>query len=565
MPGYEGRLELTWTNKAKRLLAAEDGSYEWVDPSDYRVAEVRLLEDVGTIGDVGQERAADNLLIRGDALNALRSLAGLPEFAKHYLGRVKLAYLDPPFNTQQSFLHYDDNLEHSVWLTMMRDRLVQIRELLAPDGSIWVHCDDSEQHRLRSVLDEVFGPQQFVASVIWQKRYSRDNRPAIGSVHDFIHVYAPSGNGWRDHRNRVPRENARQYRNPNNDPRGLWRPIPMTAQGHRPNQMYEIVSPAGVAHRPPKGRCWSIIRERYAELLAEGRIYFGQDGRGQPNVIRYLDEDEGLVPWTWWPHDEVGHTDGAMKEILALFPEAPPFGTPKPERLMHRIVHIASNPGDIVLDPFLGSGTTAAVAQKMGRRWIGIEREAATLETYAIPRLTEVVQGTDPGGVTQAIDWIGGGGFRVLDLAPSMFEADGGLVFLADTMTNGRLAEATGAQLGFTFEPESPFAGRKGRTRLAVIDGVVNEDVVRILVSALGAGERVVICGIGIDPDARSVLRELRPGSSLRKIPAALLAEYRTGQQLQLELAESIPTAMDGDGPATLEPAETVEVASAGG
>lgn len=147
LPGYEGRLELTWTNKSKRLLAADDGSYEWVDPSDYRVAEVRLLEDAATIGDVGSERAADNLLIRGDALNALRSLARLPEFAKQYLGKVKLAYLDPPFNTQQSFLHYDDNLEHSVWLTMMRDRLVQIRELLSPDGSVWVHLDDSEVHR----------------------------------------------------------------------------------------------------------------------------------------------------------------------------------------------------------------------------------------------------------------------------------------------------------------------------------------------------------------------------------------------------------------------------------
>lgn len=169
MPGYEGRLELTWTNKAKRLLAAEDGSYEWIDPSDYRVAEVRLLEDVGAVGDVGQERAADNLLIRGDALNALRSLARLPEFAQHYLGKVKLAYLDPPFNTQQSFLHYDDNLEHSVWLTMMRDRLLQIRDLLALDGSVWVHCDDSEQAYLKAMMDEVFGRENFVATVIWEK------------------------------------------------------------------------------------------------------------------------------------------------------------------------------------------------------------------------------------------------------------------------------------------------------------------------------------------------------------------------------------------------------------
>jgi adenine-specific DNA-methyltransferase len=328
MSGYEGRLELTWTNKHLRLLAHEDGSYEWLEPSDYRVAEVRLLHEVASVGTVGKKRAADNLLIRGDALHALTSLRRLPEFAGEYLGKVKLAYLDPPFNTQQSFLQYDDALEHSVWLTMMRDRLLQVKELLAPTGSVWVHCDDSEQHRLRCVLDEIFGPGCFVATVVWQKRYSRDNRPAIGGVHDYLLVYSPSGGDWKHHRNRIPRAAAKEYRNPNHDPRGLWRPIPMDAQGYRPNQMYTITTPAGVSKNPPKGRCWSMIRERYDELLADGpeqppsrigRIYFGQDGRGMPNVIRYLDEDEGLVPWTWWPHAEVGHTDEAKRRSWTSF------------------------------------------------------------------------------------------------------------------------------------------------------------------------------------------------------------------------------------------------------
>ena len=536
---YQGRLELTWTNKPLRLLAHEDGQYEWVSPSDYRVAEVRLLDDVASVGEVAPERARDNLVIRGDALNALRSLGRLPEFAREYLGKVKLAYLDPPFNTQQSFLQYDDALEHSVWLTMMRDRLLQVRDLLAPEGSVWVHCDDSEQHRLRCVLDEIFGPDRFVATVIWQKRYSRDNRPAIGQVHDYILVYAPLGGDWKHHRNRITREKASQYRNPNNDPRGRWRPIPMTAQGYRANQMYEIVSPSGGVHTPPKGRCWSMIRERFDGFLAEGRIYFGQDGAGQPNVIRYLDEDEGLVPWTWWPHEEVGHTDEAKKEILERFPDAPPFDTPKPERLLQRIIHIGSNAGEIVLDPFLGSGTTAAVAHKMGRRWVGIEREAATIETYALPRLRNVAAGRDAGPVTEAMGWEGGGGFRLLDVAPSMFEADAGLVFLAEGLTNGGLAEATAAQLGFEYEADPPFAGRKGRTRLAVVDGVVNEAVVRLLVGALPERERVVVCGTGIDTDARPVLRELRPGSTLRKIPAALLDEYRSTRQLRLELGDT--------------------------
>jgi adenine-specific DNA-methyltransferase len=162
---YTGRLELTWTNKDQRLLASEDGSYEWVPPSDYRVAEVRLLRDAGVVGAVKsqRDRAQDNLLIQGDALNALTSLIELPEFAREYVGKVRLAYLDPPFNTQQSFLHYDDALEHSVWLTVLRDRLTQIKTLLSAEGSVWVHCDDSEQAYLKVMMDEVFGRDNFIA------------------------------------------------------------------------------------------------------------------------------------------------------------------------------------------------------------------------------------------------------------------------------------------------------------------------------------------------------------------------------------------------------------------
>lgn len=529
--GYHGRLELTWTNKDLRLLTREDGSYQWVKPSDYRVAEVRLLNDAGTVGEVGPDasRAQDNLLIRGDALYALHSLIELPEFAQAYVGKVKLAYLDPPFNTQQSFLQYDDALEHSVWLTMMRDRLLSIKTLLAHEGSVWVHCDDSEQAYLKVMMDEVFGREQFVATVVWQKRYSRDNRPAMGSAHDYILVYAPAGASWSQIRNRIPRDarSARHYRNPNNDPRGPWRPIPMDAQGFRPNQMYEIVTPAGVRHTPPKGRCWSLLKENYEALLEAGRIYFGLDNRGRPNVIRYLSEDEGLVPWTWWPQEDVGHNDEAKKEILERFPMVESFPTPKPERLLQRIVAIASNPGDIVLDCFLGSGTTAAVAHKMGRRWVGVEREDETLDTFAIPRLTKVVRGEDPGGITKDVGWEGGGGFRVLTVAPSMFEAAGGQVFLREWASDSRLAEATAAQLGFSYASDPPFQGKQGRTRLAVVDGLVNEDVVRLLVRALAEDELLVVCGTAVDPLAGQLLGTLRPGSRLRKIPQSILQEYR--------------------------------------
>jgi len=196
-----------------------------------------------------------------------------------------------------------------------------------------------------------------------------------------------------------------------------------------------------------------------------------------------------------------------------------------------QIIHIGTNPGDIVLDCFLGSGTTAAVAHKMGRRWVGVERSAETVETYAVPRLTKVVQGDDPGGVTALTGWEGGGGFRVLDVAPSMFIEEGGQVFLSEWATNGKLAEATAAQLRFDHATDPPFCGRRGRTRLAVVDGLVNEAVVRLLVSALGEDERLVACGTALDPAARDTLRQLRPGSTARKIPSSILQEYRMARR----------------------------------
>lgn len=291
--------------------------------------------------------------------------------------------------------------------------------------------------------------------------------------------------------------------------------------------MYQIVSPTGTVHEPPRGGCWKVVESKYRELLEDNRIYFPRSGAGRPRRKTFFSELEGLVPETLWLAKDVDTNDTAKRESLALFPEDDAFTTPKPERLLQRIIHIASNPGDVVLDCFVGSGTTAAVSHKMGRRWLGVEWSADTIERYAIPRLTKVVFGTDLQGITKTVAWEGGGGFRVLGMAPSMFEADDhGLVFLPDHMTNGVLAEATAAQLGFGYEVDPPFAGRKGRTRLAVVDGVVSESVVRLFVDALGERERVTICGTGLDPAARPLLRELRPGSTLRKIPAALLDEY---------------------------------------
>ncbi len=381
----------------------------------------RLLREVPELG--AGDPDSGNMLIQGDNLEALKAL--LP----FYAGQVKCIYIDPPYNTRSAFDQYDDNLEHAQWLAMIYPRLVLLRELLAEDGSIWVSIDDNEGHYLKVVMDEVFGRRRFVASPVWQKRYSRENRGAIGDVHEYLLVYSPSPDAFKANRNRLPldEQQAKIYRNPDNpkdpDPTKRWRGLPMTAQGFRPNQMYEVTSPTGVIHRPPEGRCWSMIEPEFEKLKARDRIYWGKDNSAQPSVIRYLSEVEGLVPWTWWPHSEVGHTDESKKEANALFGADVSFGTPKPERLMNRILHIATNPGDLVLDSFVGSGTTAAVAHKMGRRYIGIEM-GNHAESHCTPRLRKVIDG-EQGGISEAVGWKGGGGFRFFRLGPPVFDESG--------------------------------------------------------------------------------------------------------------------------------------------
>lgn len=555
MADYEGRLELTWTNKHLSLLAHEDGSYEWVNPADYRVAEVRLLHEVSELGSVGKGRAVDNLLIRGDALNALTSLARLPEFAKEYLGKVKLVYIDPPFNTQQSSFIYDDALEHSVWLTMIRDRLLQIRDLLAPNGSVWLHLDDSEVHRARLVMDEVFGPDQFVATVIWEKSDSpRMDAQYFSGRHDYLLVYRRSDKFVA---NRLPMEGVPQHYNKVAEDGRPYYLKPLRAMGGqgstrkaRPTLWYPLTAPDGteVWPRRPDGveGAWRWSPSKVE--VDKDRIEWVRSTAGwQPYFRIYSDIERGLPPETIWSKDEVGTNRTSKAEVKKFAPDKQAFDTPKPERLLHRIMHIATKPGDVVLDCFLGSGTTAAVAHKMERRWIGIEMDPQTIENCVLPRLAAVIQGDDPGGITDDVDWEGGGGLRVLEVSRSMFEAESGLVFLADWMTNGDLAEATAAQLGFEAENDPPFVGKKGRSRLAVIDGVVNEAVVRLLENALPPGERVVICGTGIDPGARPILKELRPGSTLRKIPSALLDEYRFSRQLRLTIPSSEADTAESD------------------
>jgi adenine-specific DNA-methyltransferase len=401
---------LHWLDRDKHTKAAEAVAYRLLEVDDSR-----------SHGD----RETPNMLIQGDNLEALKAL--LP----YYAGRVKCIYIDPPYNTRSAFEHYDDNLEHSMWLAMIYPRLELLWQFLSRDGSIWVSIDDNEAHYLKVVMDEVFGRSKFIASNAWQKRYSRENREAIGDVHEYVIVYAKNPERFKRLRNRVPldEKQAKVYRNPENrnetDPSKRWRSIPITAQeGHAtPEQFYEIVAPGGKIHKPPEGRCWGLSQSTFEKLRAAGKIWFGKDGNSQPNLIRYLSEVDGVVPWTWWPHEDVGHTDESKKEIHELFGKVDAFESPKPERLIQRVLHIATNAGDLVMDSFLGSGTTAAVAHKMGRRYIGIETGDHAV-SLCVPRLKKVVEG-EQGGISKIVNWHGGGGFRFYKLGPSVFDAEG--------------------------------------------------------------------------------------------------------------------------------------------
>lgn len=437
---------LDWVNKNQAKEATREVPYH-------------LLKLESMHGDL--TGANENLLIQGDNLLALKALIPF------YAGRVKCIYIDPPYNTQSAFEHYDDKLEHSQWLSMMYPRLVLLRDLLAEDGSIWVSIDDREGHYLKVLMDEVFGRKSFVANNVWQKRYSRENRESIGDVHEYITVYAKDPERFKVVRNRVPLDDlqAKIYRNPDNpketDPKKRWRGLPMTAQGYRPNQMYVITAPNGKQHRPPEGRCWSMIEPEFLKLRAQGRIYWGKDGNAQPSVIRFLSEVEGLVPWTWWPHEDVGHTDESKKECNVLFGADVSFGTPKPERLINRVLHIASNPGDLVLDSCLGSGTTAAVAHKMGRRYIGIEM-GEHARTHCLPRLQKVIEG-ESGGISEAVGWKGGGGFRFCTLGEPAFDAHGRI--------NPEVRFATLAAYVWHFETGKPGQQSFDKPLLGVDDG----------------------------------------------------------------------------------------------
>ncbi|ONF97027.1 site-specific DNA-methyltransferase [Sphingomonas jeddahensis] len=416
----------------------------------------RLLEAVPALD--GGDADVANMLIQGDNLDALKAL--LP----YYKGAVKCIYIDPPYNTRSAFEHYDDNLEHSQWLAMIYPRLVLLRDLLAEDGSIWVSIDDNEGHYLKVVMDEVFGRRNFLSTMIWRKNYSpKSTARHFSEDHDYIMVYARDSNRWLP--NLMPRSEKQDkaYKNPDNDARGPWKTSDLSARNFYSKGIYSIITPGGrIIERPPGGNYWRVAEEKFWELDRDNRIWWGRDGNAIPQIKRFLSEvKQGIVPQTFWSYEEVGHTQDAKKEVLAIS-SSDVFITPKPERLMQRILHIASNPGDLVLDSFLGSGTTAAVAHKMGRRWIGIEM-GDHAETHCKPRLDKVIAG-EQGGVSQAVGWAAGGGYRFYSLGAPVFEADG---HIADGIRFPTLA----AHIWFS-ETGTPFTGAADTPVLGVHNDV---------------------------------------------------------------------------------------------
>ena len=463
-------LELTWPNKELALILVEDGryDYDWIDPRDPRYCEVHTINIDQVVSGtqapkdpkkVYSERADftatdDNLLILGESGDVLEALMHVPELREKYRGQIKCIYIDPPFNTSKTFDQYEDNLEHSVWLTMMRDRLVHMQRLLADEGTIWVHLNDMENHRMRLVMDEVFGSENFLAEVVWEKADSPRRGDGFSDDHDNIIVYRKSSKATLNKMARTEADNAR-FTNPDDDPLGPWwdgDPTANNGDGHG-GMCYAIQNPlTGELMRPPAGSSWRLSQKTYFEELNKWVPYkyenlndakwraenegvpvekasddvcaivldvpleeaqaLVEKRRKKPNLPKILIRStgglgrkayipsEGTNPRTLWRNKEVGHNREAKSEIKRLFPGKKAFSTPKPERLLERVIQIATDPGDIVLDVFAGSGTTAAVAHKLGRRWVTCELIESTLNDYIQPRLEKVVKGQDDGGVT---------------------------------------------------------------------------------------------------------------------------------------------------------------------
>lgn len=501
------KLELTWIGKGEEpklepRILIENPEYSYGDPK------------------------SENMLIHGDNLLALKALE------QEYAGKVKCIYIDPPYNTGNAFEHYDDGIEHSLWLNLMKPRLDLLRKLLSNDGSIWISIDDDECHYLKVLCDMVFGRNNFINNVIWEKKYSPQNDAKwLSDSHDHILVYAKNKDIWRP--NLLPRgeKQNQYYKYDDKDGRGLWRSDNILVKSFTANRIFPITNPnTGQQYFPPEGRCWRYSEETAMQMLAENRFYFGKDGMGAPQVKRYLEEvKDGVTSKTIFFRDEVGDNQEAKNEIK-IFNPIDVFATPKPERLMERILFLASNPGDLVLDSFLGSGTTAAVAHKMGRKWIGVEL-GEHAKTHCFPRLKAVIQG-EQGGISKAVNWRGGGGFKFYTLAPSLLKQDKfGNWVISQEYNADMLAAAMAKQEGFKYQPHENNYWKQGQSSehdyIFTTTQFVTVETLDSIKDEMLPGETLLICCKSFQKECIGKFNNI----TIKKIPLILLGRCEFGKE----------------------------------
>lgn len=501
------KLELTWIGK--------DDEYKDIEP--------RILVEVPekSYGDKNTE----NMLIHGDNLLALKALE------QDYTGKIKCIYIDPPYNTGSAFEHYDDNVEHSKWLSLMKSRLEILHNLLAEDGSIWISLDDNEQAYCKILCDEIFGRNNFINNCIWHKKHTRANDAKwFSDNHDFVMVYAKNKSIWRP--NLLPRteESLNGYSNPDNDPRGIWASGPCHAKTPNEKDIYEITTPSGRKIMPPPGTSWRFSKENFEKLIADNRIWFGTSGNNVPRYKRFItDVQDGFVPLTIWFRDEVGDNQEAKKEVKQFNPTQV-FSTPKPERLIERVLTLGSNKGDLVLDSFLGSGTTAAVAHKMGRKWIGIEL-GDHCYTHCEPRLHQVVDGTDQGGISKTVEWKGGGGYKFYELAPSLLKKDEFDNWIIEPKYDAEmLAEAMAKHEGYKFSPDENNVYKQGYSTekdfIFTTTQFLSNELLNQIHNKLEEGESLLICATHFEEGVGSAY----PNITVKKIPQMLLNRCEFGR-----------------------------------
>lgn len=520
------KLELTWIGKEHRPKLEPRILLE--DPAKSYHAANR----------VGENDIFDNRLIFGDNLLALKALEA--EFA----GKVKCVFIDPPYNTGSAFTHYDDGLEHSIWLSMMRDRLEIIRKLLSDDGSLWITIDDNEVHYLKVMCDEIFGRVNFVANIVWQKAYtSNQTAKFISNTHDHILVYTSDIQKLSIGKLGRTQEQIDKFKNSDQDPRGVWKSENLSAGKYYSAGQFEIIGPTGQTFLPPKGRYWRCNESQYKIWLTDKRITFGKDGTGRPMLKKFLGEmQDAITSSTWWVHDEVGSNKEASIHIKQLFGEQEVFSTPKPEKLISRILELATNPGDLILDSFAGSGTTGAVAHKMGRRWIMIEL-GDHCHTHIIPRLQKVIDNTDKGGITTATNWNGGGGFRYYHLAPSLLTQDKrGNWIINKTYNAAMLTEALCKLEGFTYAPSDSLYWQQGHSTetdfIYVTTQTLNPDQLTHLAEDVGPDRSLLILCSAFRGNTDQF-----PNLTIKKIPKYILTRCEWGHDDYSLKVENLPKA----------------------